>query len=448
MRDTELEPVIDDLQRLVGLPFGGAWQPARDRIVLGLGRERFLLVVPRGPLARIHSLARRPPNPTKPFSFQGAVRATVRGALVALRKHPDDRIVDLVFEDGVLHLRLTGRGGGLWLMRDGEVRAAYDGPAPDTLPELPALPPRKVPPRFTPAGGERWDEAARRWFTAEERRRAVDQERARIRRALRRQLDRDLRLAEALERDLGSARSAPRLRASADALAATLHTLRKGMAEAAVPDLEDPTVIHRVPLDPAVPPSVSMERLYQRAGRLERVADRATRRLAECAERIAATRTALEEVEEADRARLDQLGALVPAAPAGARATRSLPFDTWHGPGGQVVWVGRNEKGNRVLTFQKARGRDFWLHVRDRPGAHVVIPVRTDHPPPLELLLAAAQIALLQAKVPEGASADVQYTRIKDLRSIPGETAKVIVTEEKVLHVRRDPSALVGWCRE
>jgi hypothetical protein len=39
----------------------------------------------------------------------------------------------------------------------------------------------------------------------------------------------------------------------------------------------------------------------------------------------------------------------------------------------------------------------------------------------------------------------VQYTRVKDVRPVPGEVALVRVANEKVLHVTRDPAALVGW---
>ena len=449
MRDSELRGVIETLQGQVGRPFAGLWQPARDRVILGLGRDGFVLMVPRGPLARVHSLAARPRNPHQPFSFQGACRAHLRGPLTALVQAESDRLVDWIFGDVRLHLRLTGRGGGLWLLRGDEVLAAYDGPAPDALPELPDLPPRYRPPRFEPEGDQSWDDAARRWFTTEEARRALEQRRAAMRRALKRDLDRSVRLARALEEDLSRAGEAPLLRSQADALAANLHTLHRGEREAVLCDLEDPERWHRIPLDPSVPPSATMERLYQRARRLDCVGDRVIDQIVRTEERIAELKSALAEVDEADRARLAELGALVPTRERRDRATQRAPWDRWIGPRGATVLVGRNEKSNRTLTFNKARGNDFWMHLRDRPGSHLVIPMKRDKTPPKELLLAAAQICLLQAKIPEGASADVQYTRVKHVRSIPGsDGARVLLHDEKVLHVRRDGAALVGWRRE
>jgi predicted ribosome quality control (RQC) complex YloA/Tae2 family protein len=107
--------------------------------------------------------------------------------------------------------------------------------------------------------------------------------------------------------------------------------------------------------------------------------------------------------------------------------------------------VGRNARGNRILTFQVAKGHDWWMHLRDRPGAHLVIPTPKGQSPPLELLLAAAQIALTVAQFEIGEAAEVQYTRIRDVRAIAGEDGLVTVRAERVLRVVRDPAALAGW---
>ena len=88
------------------------------------------------------------------------------------------------------------------------------------------------------------------------------------------------------------------------------------------------------------------------------------------------------------------------------------------------------------------------MHLRGKAGAHVVLPMARGQTPSLPLLLAAAQIVLVHAKVPEGESADVQYARVRDVRAIPGEVAKVRIADERVLRVTRDPSELAGWVRE
>lgn len=449
MNDREIERVVQSLGALVGEPVTGAWQPGRDRVLVGVGADR-LLLVPRGPWARLHRVRQRPRNPPRPFSFQGALRAHLHGALRGVEKIGHDRVVELRFDGDVrLHLRLTGRSGGLWLLRGDEILAAYDGPAPSALPALPERPPRDDPPRFEPTGDEAWDEAAARWFGAAERRHLVDERRSRVARAVDRALGSALRLRENLDRDLEKAEQAPTLRQQADLLAANLHAVARGVDQVALTALDGSGDVVWVELDPAISPAANMERLYARARRLDRVGEHVLERMEETEARIRALRDAAARVPSADDAALTAIERLLPPEPrrAGAPDARA-PWTTWTGPGGEQVLVGRNEAGNRRLTFQRARGDDFWMHVRGRPGSHVVIPAPRDRPPPLDLLLAAAQITLIAAKVPVGTAVDVQYTRVRDVRSIPGEVGRVRLASEKVLHVAREPGALVGWVHD
>jgi len=449
MNQEELHQVVSSLQSCVGLRLQNAWQPARDRVVLGLSDGRFLLLVPKGQNARLHTLNARPRNPQKPFSFQGACRAHLRGPITALERDPHDRMVDIRFGPMRLHLRLTGKSGGLWLMEEGRVIAAYDGPAPASLPPLTPRTLRGDPPRFQPRDGETWEAAAAHWFGDREAKTLLEATRTETRRALRRHLQRKRRLEERLLEDLDRASRAPELRQQADALAANLHTLDRGLSQVFLQSLEDPSRTLCIDLDPAKPAAATMERLYGKARRLDRVADRVLERLDDVSAVVSKLAESLSIVEDAPLAELRRLRKQAPSQ--GRRATPQArrPWVTWTGPRDERVLVGRDARGNRQLTFQKARGHDFWLHLRGRPGAHVLLPLSKHQSPPLPLLLTAAQIALVHAKISEGAHADVQYTRARHVRSIPGAPdGRVLVTEEKVLHVVRDPSVLVGWSRD
>lgn len=451
MNDSELDRVVLDLQDLAGSGISGVWQPRRDRVVLGLG-DRRLLLVPRGPYARLHTIRGRPRNPAHPFSFQGACRATLHGPLTRLDKVPGDRVVDLWFRQHRLHLRLTGRRGGLWLLEGDRVIAAYDGPAPETLPPLPPPPdaPQHEAVRFAPGPDGSWDVAASRYFGRLEGEARRKERRLLLGRRLRKALARDRRLAAALEGDLDKAEKAPLARARADAVAAVMHTLSRGQSAVAAPDLEDPSTVHQVELDPRKGPGENLNRLYGRARRLDRMGERVLEHMDRVETRIRALDAAVALVDDADDETLDRLEALAPAEHRRVRqAGADEPWFTWYGPHGHSVLVGRNAAGNRRLTFQRARGDDVWLHLRGRPGAHVLLPMKRGQSPDLDTLLAAAQIVLVHAKVPEGASADVQYTRCRHVKSIKGAAdGKVIVHDERVLHMTRDPSMLVGWRRD
>ena len=46
-----------------------------------------------------------------------------------------------------------------------------------------------------------------------------------------------------------------------------------------------------------------------------------------------------------------------------------------HAKTGVPIYVGRGADKNDELTWKIARGNDLWLHTRDVPGAHVVVPL-------------------------------------------------------------------------
>ncbi len=445
IRESELARLVPELAAaLVGRPLRGAWQPARDQVVLGFADGTYLLLVPRGPDARLHTVPARPPNPQHPFSFQGALRAHLQGPLLALEQIPDERAVEMRFRGATIHLRLTGRSGGLWLLRDGRVTAAYDGPAPPALPPFAPRGPERAPPRMVP--DPTWDEAIRRFYEQRIHARRLHELRIRVERGLRRRRSKLLRLLTHLEDDLARADDADRVRMLADTLAVHLHAVRGGPTEVVLPDPVTGAPV-TVPLRPGEAPHRSLDALYRRARKLERMGEQVLARMERAERELEAVEAQLERVDTLDEARLEQLL----ASDRGGPGRRALPrgIMAWTGPRGERVLAGKDAKANRILTFQLGRGHDVWMHLRDRPGAHLLLPMERGHTPTLPHLLAAGQIALLLAHIPEGAKADVRYTQVRNLRSIPGSpNAAVRVWNEKVLHLTRDDAPLVGWERE
>ena len=98
--------------------------------------------------------------------------------------------------------------------------------------------------------------------------------------------------------------------------------------------------------------------------------------------------------------------------------------------------------GGECITFDE-------LALRAPKGQNtVILRARKGENIPLETLLALAQIVLIESRVAVGEAIDVQYTRVANLRPIsPANPGRTAVTSERVLHVRRDDGALVGWSR-
>ncbi len=108
---------------------------------------------------------------------------------------------------------------------------------------------------------------------------------------------------------------------------------------------------------------------------------------------------------------------------------------------GLPLWVGRDKTENLELTFKFARGNDLWLHVRGRPGAHVVIPLPPQKSAPLETLLDAAQLVLHYSGGDHWGKTEVDYTYKKHVKRIK-DSSEASYTHNKTLLIEPDPIRL------
>ena len=133
-----------------------------------------------------------------------------------------------------------------------------------------------------------------------------------------------------------------------------------------------------------------------------------------------------------------QKGAAPAAAPslAGVRMlTTSDGFD---------VLVGRTGKDNDRLTFKIAAPDDIWIHAAGVPGAHVIVrnPERLGTIPH-GTLVEAARWALWFSEGRSQASADVHWTRRKNVRRVKGG-ASGMVTLKRFETIRVRPQSPPG----
>jgi len=111
--------------------------------------------------------------------------------------------------------------------------------------------------------------------------------------------------------------------------------------------------------------------------------------------------------------------------------------------GAYTLLVGRNAKENDELLRRHTRGNDWWVHTRDVPGGYVFIKYIKDKPPPLEVLLDAAYLAILYSKAKKAGKAELYYTQVKYLRRAKGaKMGTVLPTQERNLSVTLDKARL------
>jgi len=102
---------------------------------------------------------------------------------------------------------------------------------------------------------------------------------------------------------------------------------------------------------------------------------------------------------------------------------------------GFKIFVGRNNKENEEITFNKGTSRDIWLHVKDIPGSHVLI-IREYKELDEDTLYYAARLAGEFSKAGKGDKVAVDYCEKKFVKKIKNsKPGNVTYTNFKTLTV-------------
>ena len=283
------------------------------------------------------------------------------------------------------------------------------------------------------------------------------------------------RLLGRLHHDADQAADAPRLRAEAEVLKFNLRAVPSGATVVRLGLPWDPESVREVTLRPDETAQQAMERRFRRARGMEAGAREIARRMDQATLRLTTVLALRDEItaclavapdgastgasqaprfpspaQVTDlRDRVRALGLRVTdepvIAPEVRRAARAsggkMPpgIDAFTAPSGAVVLAGRSAAANDRLVATLLRGRDAWFHVKDRPGAHVVMRVAAGQDPAEGDLFACAALAAHLAGVPKGEAVDVTWARGKGVRKAKGAPAgTVYLAAPHTLRVRVD----------
>lgn len=105
-------------------------------------------------------------------------------------------------------------------------------------------------------------------------------------------------------------------------------------------------------------------------------------------------------------------------------------------PSKNIILVGKNEKANHLLVTRFSSRDDYWLHVRDFPGSHVLLRISNQPNNLAGDLFLAAQIAGYYSSLRNEKSVIVMYTSIKNVKTLPhAGLGKMTFRNEKNLTV-------------
>lgn len=214
-----------------------------------------------------------------------------------------------------------------------------------------------------------------------------------------------------------------------------------------------------VPCDPQLSPTEQVERFYQLARRKNRRIEEAHSRKESFSESRLRFQTLLEQLSKEtldwpELERMERAAQILPPTKTTSVGStgKHQKGDHWLGKtftskDGWIICVGRNKTENLDLTFKRARGNDVWMHVRGRPGAHLLIPVQPGKSVSLETLLDAANLCIYYSGGENWGKTEVDYTfkkhvkRIKDSTEASYTHNKTLLVEPDALRLKRLLSA-------
>lgn len=245
-----------------------------------------------------------------------------------------------------------------------------------------------------------------------------------------------------LEKQLGEAGDPEPVRALGDLLLARFHQVRRGAEEVELEDFEGQPVT--VELDPALSPQENAARYYDEAARLERVREELPDRVRETRRELEAWTALVEGVREGSTEPEELARTLGPDPrnEEGRRKGTGRPtrrsWRRYRSSNGLEIRVGRGAQANDDLTFRNSAPDDIWMHVREAPGAHVILRWGRSEAPPPDDLAEAAILAALHSEARGSGTVPVDWTWRKHVRK-PRKAPPGAVVPDRVRTVFVEP---------
>ncbi len=103
--------------------------------------------------------------------------------------------------------------------------------------------------------------------------------------------------------------------------------------------------------------------------------------------------------------------------------TKPLHFRT---SGGYDVFVGKNNTQNDELTLKTASKKDWFFHVKNAPGSHVIM-ICDGEEPSAEDFTQAAELAAFYSSKKDGKNTEVDYTLVKNVKKPSGAKPGLVI---------------------
>ena len=438
-------------------------QPEKDLLIFTIradGANHRLLMRTSGPNARIHLTSRSFENPAMAPMFCMLLRKHLSGArLSAVEQLNGDRLISFALEsrnelgDPVefkLIAELMGRAANVVLISaDGRILDCLRRIPPSDyghralLPglryELPELPNGHV--RNTDGNRETEELPADSSFSIssmlDNRYGALEQQELQRRRsqelvkAIRRSRDRHERKLAAQTEELRRTEKMEATRQMAELLQANLYRVQRGDRLLSCENYYlDGSPHVTIELDPTKTPQQNLAARFKEYRKLKGAKEHLTELIEDGKNQLDYLNSVLDELSRTEttqeldeiRRELESTGWIKASGQGKKKKSTSgkhSPPLRFESPDGMEILVGRNNLQNDELTFHTARRTDYWLHIRNQHGSHVILRCEGQEPS-ASALQAAAELAAFYSQARSSGKTAVDYTMVRNVKKQSG----------------------------
>ena len=230
----------------------------------------------------------------------------------------------------------------------------------------------------------------------------------------------------------------------AQLLRANFPQIKRGMTRIELSDWEKEGKSVEISLDPALLPKAQVDQFFKKARKLKKSIPHAELLIGKRENELKNLQKALHELASLETLEeLESLASsyrLIPPPPTKRARTepkKRLPYRTFTTEQGMTILAGKSDKDGDTLTFRVAHGLDYWFHVANYPGSHVVLECPKGVEPDPESLRDAALIALYFSKAKKGGSDEITVTQVKHVSKPRGaKPGLVTVSRHKKMPCR------------
>jgi len=233
-----------------------------------------------------------------------------------------------------------------------------------------------------------------------------------------------------------------------DLITANIYRLKKGDSHAEVENYYEDGALVKIPLDITLTPSQNAQKFYKKYTKSKSAKEHLTKQIEQSEAELQYIQTVLDALSRAETER--ELGEIRDELYHSGYASRmknytakkqtAPSFLRFRSSGGRLILCGKNNTANDYLTTKFAERFDWWFHVKNQPGSHVIMQsTGTDDEPTEQEFTEAAMIAAYHSKASDGTMVPVDYTRIRYVKKPSGaKPGYVIYTTNWTAYVTPD----------